>query len=145
MVLGLSTGGYVTGTIVNISEDGLTAEIAISGDVTDCTKFTSVVCEDARKCTTEVLAVSDCGSAVVLTLRNSIKADVGEDITVVYSDGTTATVTLTAVDLLTNQYTTDLTPAEICGLGGIVQVCVPATTDATCAGCGGLVLEACES
>lgn len=145
VILGVSTGGYVTGTVVAVSADGLTLEVTISGTITDCIKFTTVFCSDTRSCTSDVLVVRDCGDYVVLTLRNAIKADATEEITIVYSDGTTATVVVRAVDLLTNNYTLQLTPEDICGLGGIVKVCVPATTDASCAGCGGIVLESCES
>lgn len=141
---GVDTGGYITGTITAVSSDGLTVEVDFgSQNVTTCDHFTTIFCDDTRGCSSTVAQyLPGCPAANQLTLilQNPIKADATEVVTVTYADGTTADLTIASADLLTNTYVFGGFTVDC---QGIVSVCVPTATDATCPGCAGPTLTPC--
>lgn len=157
---GLRAGGYITGTVVAVSTDGYSMSVTFpagtSPDV--CTEFTTIFCDDTLGCFSEVYKASDCRSgqteAVEVVLKRPIKAITPTDIvTVTFGDCTTADMEVVTVDQLTNTWTlsyatgygptddptgegtTVLTADLLCDRCGIVSVCVPPETDATCSAC----------
>lgn len=148
---GIDTGGYVTGTVVGINAAGTVVEVTIT-DGTDfldvCDHFTSIFCDDTMGCFADVLQYAPtCEQTDYWTviLSNPVKADVGEDITVYYGDGTSVTGTIISIDYTTNTYVLD-TGAAVCDqVGGVVAVCVPTATESTCPGCGGPTVTQCET
>lgn len=159
--LGVGTGGYVTGTIISISGDGFSAEISFAAgvDITECSRITQVFCDNTLGCSSDVLAVNDCRSGVTgqfeVTLLNPIKAvTAADEITACMGDGSTQTLEVVSVDMLNNLWVVKYaagsgptddptgagTDAQVndgvnCDRNGIVRVCVPTATDATCPAC----------
>lgn len=147
--LGLDNGGYITATVASASADFKTFIVTLPAGTTAgaCTHFTTVYCDDTAGCSADVLSASDCGTvgAVQLVLNHAIKAEVGELITIYYGDGTTGTGLIVAVDLIHNIYVVS-TSGPLCETRGIISVCVPPSTDATCPACGhGPVVTQCQS
>ena len=141
----------MTGTVVGINAAGTVVEVTIT-DGTDfldvCDHFTSIFCDDTMGCFADVLQYAPtCEQTDYWTviLSNPVKADVGEDITVYYGDGTSVTGTIISIDYTTNTYVLD-TGAAVCDqVGGVVAVCVPTATESTCPGCGGPTVTQCET
>lgn len=150
---GIDTGGYVTGTVVTISADGKAVEVTFDGGETIdlCNRFTTVFCDDTLGCSASVLSYEpNCTDAtrLNLVLSNNIKAEVGETVTVFFGDGTSDTsVTVVSFDMTTNTWVFDLGATAFCDqVGGVVSVCVPTATDATCPACGNEpTFAACET
>lgn len=167
--IALDNGGYITGTLVAISADNKTASITMPAGFSEvaCAHVIGVYCDNALGCTATVLCASDCRSnqtdAVKLQLSNPIKADAINDIvTVCFGDGTTADLTVLAIDQATNlwtvQYAAGFGPTDdptgtgatllsadmICDRKGILRVCVPPGTDATCPACDLPTVVPCE-
>lgn len=169
--IGIATGGYLTGEVVQITSDGLTLEIQFSATtvITDCNGFTAVFCDNTLGCSSTVLTACDCRAGetgdVKLVLANNIKAvTTGQLIVGFMGDGTQVEFLLTAdADLVNNTYLVEYGPGYgptddptgagmtaleadlVCDRNGVVRVCVPPETDATCPECGGAVLTACAS
>jgi hypothetical protein len=149
--LGVDTGGYLVGTVVTAADDGSAVEVTFPGgtDLPACDQFTTVFCNDTRGCSAVVQSYEvNCSNNhyVDLTLANPIKADASDLVTLYYGDGTV----LTALAVITaNQETlvyTINTGAVFCdNVGGVVAVCVPATTDASCPACGGATFTQCTT
>lgn len=141
--IGLDTGGYLTGTVVSVSADGFTAEVTFTTTCPSCVHFTSIYCNDTLGCSAEVLSACACatasGSALTLTLKNPIKANAEDDITVYFCDGTSTTATVVSASLCSNTYvvTLGVEAGECTDNNNIVTVCVPPETDASCPACGG--------
>jgi hypothetical protein len=168
--LGLATGGYITGTVSAITSDGLTLSIQFAtGTVIDnCAGLTAVFCDNTLGCSSLVSLANDCRSGETgdfrVILANPIKADTAGDI--VYGamgDGTTQHFSVVSVDMMTNtwvlEYATGYGPSDdptgagstnlnadiVCDRNGIISICVPPATDATCPACGtGPVVTACS-
>jgi len=166
---GLLAGGYVTGTVVKVSSDGLSVEFTLpSGtDVDLCTQFTTVYCDDLLGCYSEVLSVSCCRTGatgyVDVIFKRPIKAVTAADVIYAYmGDGTTQHLSVVSVDMTTNTWTleyaagygptddptgvgaTNLEDDLCCDRNGIIAVCVPPTTDATCPSCTDPVVDVCS-
>lgn len=138
---GLTTGGYVTGTVVAISEDGKNLEVTFAQSIPACDLFSTIFCDNTLGCSAQVLKYSvNCtdNTRLDLILSHPIKAvDAADSITIYYGDGTSATVTVVSVDMVTNTWVVDVGGTAFCdNLGGVVSVCVPTATDATCPACG---------
>lgn len=136
--LGTDNGGYVTATVVAISASGYNVEVTLPAGTTAnaCSHFTTVFCDDSRGCSANVISASDCGQTgdVQVVLDHAIKATVGQVVTVFYGDGTSSAGTISAVDILRNIYAITTT-GPLCATRGILSVCVPPSTDATCPAC----------
>lgn len=147
---GIDTGGYVTGTVVESSEDGTVVEVTFTEEGLDvCDRFTTVFCDDTLGCGANVLRYGvNCldNTRIDLTLSNNIKAGVGDTITLRYGDGTTVDATIISIDMVNNLYVVDLGATVFCDdIGGVVSVCVPTATDATCPGCDGTTIDSCTT
>lgn len=149
--VGLDTGGYITGEVVDVSEDGHWVEIDF-GDYFDCTlcnHFTTVYCDDTLGCSANVLKYyvdpTD-ATRLYLTLSNPLKADTGSDVvTLYYGNGDSVSATVVSVNMDTLVWRVDIGATAFSDtVGGVVSVCVPYTTDNTCPACGGPTSEPCE-
>lgn len=148
---GIDTGGYVTGTVVAVSSDGKSVEVTFSGDLgISCDRFTTIFCDDTLGCTATIDAYSvNCldNTRLDVTLSNPIKAVTnGDSVTLYYGDGTSATVTVISADMVNNTWVLDVGGTPFCDqLGGLVSICVPTATDASCGACGGPTFTQCET
>lgn len=166
----LESGGSVTATVVDSSSDGLTIEATLPDgvDLDTCNHFVAVACSDGRLCSSDVLTASDCRSdqtgLVDVVLEHAIKADATETVTAFFGDCTSASMTVVAVDATQNKYTlqygSGAGPSDdsdgsggsvleadlLCDRKGILRLCVPTATDATCPACGdgSLTLDVCS-
>lgn len=157
---GLDTGGYITGTVVAVSADGYALEVTFPAGtpVTICTHFTTIFCDNTLGCSSDVIAATDCRSgetdAVRVVLRQPIKAVTpGQVVLVTFGDCSTAEMVVVSIDMTQNlwvlRYNTGFGPSDdptgegitnltadlLCDRCGIVSVCVPPSTDASCPGC----------
>jgi len=150
---GINTGGYVTGSVVALSSDGRSVQVSISEGAEflgQCDRFTSIFCDNTLGCFADVIKYApNCSDAtrIDLILSNPIKAVTASNpITIYYGNGTSATVTVVSVDMTINKWIVDVGGSNFCDqVGGILAVCVPTTTDATCPGCGGTIITQCET
>jgi len=148
--LGVDTGGYVEGTVVSVNADGTVIEVTITDSeaLAICDRFTSVWCDDTLGCSATVFGYDgncDDTNNINLSLSNPIKGDVGEDVEVYFGDGTSVTATIVSQNMLTGELIVALGAAFCDQVGGILKVCVPSTTDASCNGCAGLDITACAT
>lgn len=160
IVLQLDSGGTVSGTVEQISTDGLTLEISFATDglLGVCpTNVTGVSCTDQTLCCAVVVSQSQCRSdqtdMIELVLSNAIRAAVSDEVVAYFGDCTTALLTVLAIDAMTNTYSfgyaagygptddptgigaTELNASMLCDRHGISKVCVPPATDETCPPC----------
>lgn len=147
---GVDSGGYITGTVVELSSDGKTVQVTFpDGTDVTCDHFTSLFCDDTLGCVADVLSYAvNCTDAtrLDLVLSNPIKGDPAETITIYYGDGTSATVTIVSQDSSTNTLVVDVGGTNFCDqVCGVISVCVPPGTDATCPDCGGVTYTQCSS
>lgn len=144
--LGIDTGGYVTGTVVDVSEDGKAVEVTLTGTF-DCDHFTTIFCDNTLGCYSSVIRydiVCTDGTQLTLTLQNPVKGDIGDTITIYYGDGTSADVVIVSQDFTNNTLVVDVGGTAFCDqVNGILAVCVPTAADATCPGCTGPTAEQC--
>lgn len=158
--LGVASGGFITGELVAIANGGLTVEVLFEGIVIDdCNKFTTVFCTNTLACTSQVTSTCDCRAGETgqfkLFLAQPIKAvTVGNDIIGYMGDGTQQVLNVAAVDLQHNIWYVNYAPGSgptdnptgagdpitleagvNCDRNGVVFVCVPPTTDASCPAC----------
>lgn len=139
--VGTNTGGYVVATVVAISSDRLSFSATLAGDVVpdNCT-FVSLFCDNTMGCYSDVIAYAPTSDVqnMSLTLENPIKADTAADVVTVYfGDGTsTTTPTVVSVDMVNNVWVIDFGATFVDNVGGIVGICVPTATDASCPACG---------
>lgn len=135
---GIDTGGYVTGTVVSISEDLKAVEVTFDNDPGTCDHFTTVFCDNTLGCSSSVMSYSiDPADAtrLYLTLQYPIKALTGS-ITMYTGDGNSQTVTVVDANMVTNLWHVDVGGSAFSDtVGGVIAVCVPTATDATCPGC----------
>lgn len=147
---GLKTGGYIDGTVVQLSEDGKTVQVTFAeGTDLGCgDPFTTVFCDNNMGCSADVvgyLPVCTDATQVTLTLSNPVKGDIGDTITVYFGNGDSADVTIVSQDYANNQIVVDFGVTDFCdNVGGIVSLCVPTAADATCPGCDDPVITQCS-
>lgn len=140
--IGLDTGAYLTGTVTAISTDGFTVGVTFTSGCPDCTHFVSIYCNDTLGCSSEVLSACACatgsGTAITLALKNPIKAQVEDNVTVYFCTGVTATASIVSIDWCSNTYVVELDAQEVTCVdnNNISMVCVPPETDASCPACG---------
>lgn len=147
--LGVDSGGYINATVVSVSADATALEVTIAGSVPPNCAFTSIFCDNTLGCSAKVLRYEiNCtdNTRLDLLLSNPIKGDTAADsLTIYYGDGSSATVTVVSANAATNEWVVDVGGTAFCDqVGGVVAICVPPTTDATCPACGvGPVITQC--
>ena len=172
VIFEMDSGATVTGTIVELSSDGLAGEFTFPATFTS-DQFKNVIgvfCENNMSCSARVMSASDCRAgqtgAVKLVLDRAIKADTANDVIVAYF-GDCSEINLKVVSVdgpnleWTVGYATGTGPTDnptgtgsptavqlnedmICDRGGIIKVCVPTATDASCPGCSAPTATACS-
>jgi hypothetical protein len=160
VTLAFDNGAPITGELVQISADGLTAEISFTEALPGgaCAHIVSVFCVNTLGCSATVASASDCRSnqtgVVKLILSNAIRAtDAGDIITAFFGDCTTCDLEVVSIDASQLEWTVQYAPGcgptddpdgagytvlsadMLCDRGGIKKVCVPPTTDANCPAC----------
>lgn len=170
--LGLATGGYLSGTVQAITADKKTLSISFAAGtiISNCNGLTSVFCDNTLGCAAAVLETNDSRSGITGTfevvLSNPIKAVTENQVVLGYmGDGTVQQFDVVSVDMLTNtwtlKYDAGFGPTDnptgsgdpvtlegdlVFDRNGLVRVCVPPATDATCPACGtGPVITQCAS
>lgn len=169
--IGIGTGGYLTGTVAAITSDGLTLSIQFAAGtvVSNCNGFTAVFCDNTLGCSSQVLSMCDCRAGETgdfkVILSNPIKASTAGQVVIGYmGDGTVQSFTVVSSDMQTNTWlleyaagygptddptgagTTNLETDAVCDRNGMVRLCVPPSTDATCPACdSGPVITPCAS
>lgn len=140
---GLDTGGYVNGTVVAVSADAKTLEVTFPAgtNLGDCDHFTTLFCDDTLGCSADVVnfsVVCTDATQLTLTLSNNIKAVTAADVVTIYfGNCTSASATVVSVDMTRNVWVVDVGGTAFCdNVGGVVGICVPPATDASCSACG---------
>jgi len=139
--LGHSNGGYVNATVVSVSADGKTFEVTIPGTLPECDRWISVYTGDSLGCSATILGYSvdlADNTRLDLVLDRPIKADTAADaVTLVYGNGSTQSGTVVSFNMLTNVWKIDIGGTAFANnVGGLVEICVPTATDASCPACG---------
>lgn len=148
---GIDTGSFLVGTVVAAAEDGSAVEVTFpeGTDLGVCDHFTTIYCNNECLCSAQVQAYDiDCtdGTRVYLTLANCIRAEASDTVTLKYGDGTSVDATLVSFVAGTLRYLVDVGGTAFCDqVGGILSVCVPPATDATCPACDGPTYTQCET
>lgn len=138
---GISTGGYIVGTVVGLSSDGKTVQVTFpnGSDDVPCDQFTTIFCDNTLGCYADVVqynVVCTDNTQLTLVLSNPIKGDVSDTITIFYGNDTSASVTIVSQDYATNTLVVDVGGTAFCDqVCGVVAVCVPTDTDSTCGSC----------
>lgn len=148
----IDTGGFIVGTVTDVNDDGSVVEVSFP-DGTDlgvCDHFVGQFCDNTMLCSAVVQSLCVVSSsAVSVVLSNAIKGDVADVLTVTYTDGTTDTATVTAINYSTLTWTVTLGTASGlefgCNSVGIVSICVPPGVDASCPDCGGPTYTQCAT
>lgn len=138
---GLDTGGYIEGEVVAVSSDMKVLEVTFTGDVPANCAFVSLYCDNTLGCSANVLeynVVCTDSTRLTLILSNPVKADTAADVvTLYYGDGSSVSATVVSVDMATNTWVVDIGATAFCDqVDGVVSLCVPPATDATCPACG---------
>lgn len=141
--VGIATGGYIAATTTAIASGRLLfAATVAAGTVVNCNdQFTTLFCDNTLGCYADAEAyVPNCTNAnyVDVTLSNPIKAVTATNVVVVYfGDGTNnAAAQVVTANMSTLVWTLNLGSAFCDQHGGVIGVCVPPGTDATCPTCG---------
>lgn len=143
--LGLKNGGYVNATNVLMSADGKAGTFTFPvGTSFPCNQFTTVFCNPVSGyfgCTSQVESYAPVvGDATRLTLilRNPIKAvTAAQVVTLYYGNCTTQSATVITADSANSTWVVDIGATAFADtVGGVTDICVPLTTDATCPACG---------
>lgn len=170
ILLGLDTGGYLTGVVQDITADGKTLSIQFAAGtvITNCNGFTAVFCDDTLGCSSPVLSACDCRASqtgeIKVILSNPIKAATpGQIVTGYMGDGTRQDFVVVSADMQTNTWVLEYAPGFgptddptgagatvleddlVCDRNGIISLCVPPATDPTCPACSGPVITPCAS
>lgn len=142
ILFGLDNGGYLTGTVVEVSADALTVSVTFPAgtDLGICDHFTTIYCENLLVCSSAVVSYAPNASdntRIDLVLSSPIKAaTAAQGVTLTYGDGTQASATIVTANPATNQWTVDLGATVFTDqVGGVLSICVPTATDASCPGC----------
>jgi len=148
---GLDTGGYLSGTVVSLSADGKTVLVTFPGGTTvgTCDHFTTIFCDNTLGCFANVKSYDiNCSdnTRLNLVLSNPIKAVALDNITIYYGNGSSATVQVISQDSTNNTIIVDVGATAFCDqVGGVLALCVPTATNATCPTCGGPTITQCAT
>lgn len=142
--IGLKSGGYINGLVVTVNADGDYVEVDLASG-TDllaygCQEVTTLFCINGLLCSSDVMEYAVvCADAtrLTLTLANPIRADTAADVvTVFYGNGDSVSATVVTANMLTNVWVVDIGGTAFCDqVGGVVYICTPTGTDATCPAC----------
>ena len=140
--LGATTGGYVLGEVVAVTADGKAVEVTITEDLPSCDRFVSMFSGEGLGCSAKVRSYSSPvgtdATQIRLVLDRPIKADTASDgILLKYGNGDTQTGTVVGTpDMINNVWVVDIGATAFNDIvGGIVEICVPTATDASCPAC----------
>lgn len=145
---GIDTGGYITGTVESVASDGSAVEVSFPDgtDLGTCDQFTSIFCDNTLGCSANVQMATAGATTWTLILSNAIKADTASDVvTLTYGNGTQVNATVSSVNMSTLTWVVDPTGTLVDNVNGVVSICVPTATDATCGSCTGPSYEQCET
>lgn len=137
---GVSTGGYITGTVVAVSSDGKSVQVTFpNGTDLSCDQFTSIFCDNTMGCSANVVSYNVLctdNTRLSLILSNPVKGDVSDSITMYLGNGSSESVTIISQDYTTNTLVVDVGGTAFCDqVCGVIGVCVPTAADATCGAC----------
>lgn len=144
VTFGIDTGGFLVGTVVAVSSDGLAVEVTFPNgtDLGLCDHFTFVFCNSELACSSTVVSYNtNCSDStrIDLILEQPIAAYTAADSVRIFygNDPTTAvTATVVSVDFTTNTWVVDIGGTAFCDqVGGVLSICVPTATVARCPGC----------
>lgn len=155
----LDNGGYITGTLEQVSSDGHVAEVSFSSALPNgiSTAIVNVYCGEVAQCSALVVSASDCRSGVsnsfAAQLSNPIVAvDANDVVTGYFADAGAVALQVVSYDPVSLTWVfrrnggSPTAEDILCQLGGLRSVCVPPATDASCPACGEGVTETpCES
>jgi len=140
--LATTNGGYVNGTVVTVSADDKTVRITVAAgtDLTNC-DLTTLFCDNTLGCVADVVDywVDPATPTLInLILSNPIKADTAADVVTIYfGDGSSVAAAVSGTpNILTNTWKVDPTGTFTDRVGGVIAICVPTATDASCPACG---------
>lgn len=143
ILLGTNDRAYLAGEVIAIKEDGLVATVEfVEGTVVDCSaQFTRLFTDDTLGCFSQVVSYAVNASDATrldLVLSDAIKADESSQVvTVYYGNGTTVSATVVSVNMSTKTWVVDIGSTNFAdNVDGVIAVCVPTSTDASCAACG---------
>lgn len=141
----VSTGGFITGDIEQISEDGTLVQVDFGNQLPTKCQLQAIYCDQSLGCSANVVGYDkSCtdGTQIGLILENPISAFTPTNVVVLYyGDGTTQNATVVSADQLQNIWVVDVGGTAFCdNVGGILKVCVPPTTDANCPACDQQIL-----
>lgn len=152
LLLESTSGGFASATVVAVSSDGLTFEVTITGDVSSCPRYFRLWNILDMACSSQVetyTPVASDATQLNLVLKVPIRAYLNTNAVILkYGDGSTQTATVVAagVDITTNTWRVDIgATAFVDNVNGIVEICVPTTTVASCPGCTGPTEAQCET
>lgn len=145
--LGLSTGGYIIGTVIAASSDTRSFEFTFNVTPPTCADHVVEIYTGVSiLCTSKVLSYyidATDATRLYLTLDRPIKADTASDtVTLYYGNGTTQSATVVSASMATNLWRVDVGSTNWQDeVGGILAICCPTATDATCPACGSAPVE----
>lgn len=138
IVFQLDNGATVTGELVTLGGDGLTAEVTFATALPEnfAAAVVSVACSAQLFCFAKVVSVETCGltSTTKLILENPLSITAPSAVTAFYGDGTSGSVTVSAIDNSTLTYTVSTGYLD-CAKKGVISLCVPTANNASCPGC----------
>ena len=147
---GITTGGYVIGTVADISTDGKSVIVTFpEGTDIDCDIFTTIFCDNTLGCFAEVtyynIVASD-NTRLSLRLSNPVKGEAADTIQMTNGNGNVQNVTIVSQDYLTNTLVVDVGGSAYDDTqGGVISICIPTAADSTCEGCSGVTYTQCET
>lgn len=151
--LGITTGGFVNATVKVVGSGDTTFEVEITGEVSACDRFVQMFTSDSLACSSKVLGYQPNptgadGTLIDLLLDRPIKAITNTNgVVLVYGNGDTMAATVSGTPTVganTWRVKTGST-VFVDNVGGIVEICVPTTTNAACPSCTpGPVVTQCD-
>lgn len=151
ILLESTSGGFVAAEVVEANENGKNFLVEIEGDVSSCPRYFRIwnILDMACSSAVEKYSVVDGdASQLDVVLRAPIRAYQNlQAVVLKYGDGTTksATVVAAGVDITKNIWRLELTTDFVDNVNGVVEICVPTSTVASCPGCGGPEESQCET
>lgn len=145
ILLESTSSGFVSATVVDasgdeISSDGKTFWVTIPGTVPVCDRFYRVFDVTTLNCSAKVdryeIDSAD-ATRLYLQLDLPVRAYTASNVvTLTYGNGVTQSATIVTANMLTNVWHVDIGATAFAdNVNGIVEICVPTATVASCPGC----------